>query len=84
MDYDAQFLQREYLEGLKGPARVGWVSIDEVRPQPFQEVLICGPVHKHAVGYIDCFGGHWVVGDKPIGFSQYPHWQPLPAPPFYE
>jgi hypothetical protein len=81
--YDPQFLRSEYLSGLRVPKSVDWIAVIDIPPTPFTEVLITGPTHKHAVGYLDCSSGGWVVGDKRVGFEDYPHWMPLPIPPFY-
>jgi hypothetical protein len=82
-EYDHGYLRSEYLKSLAEPKRVDWVRVLEVKPEPFELVLLAGPVWKHAVGYYDPSLSAWVVNEKCVEFGTFPHWQPLPRPPFY-
>jgi hypothetical protein len=83
-EYDNGFLLSEYLGSLKGLSRpVGWVSIGDVKPEAYEPVLLAGPVWKHGVGYFDPTLCAWVVNEKLVECGVFPHWQPLPRPPFY-
>ena len=82
-DYDFQHLRHEFLAGLK-ITTPGWLSVKQIPPTPFEPVLLTGPVFKHAVGYLEPSSGAWVVNDRSVGLSIYPHWMPLPTPPFYD
>ena len=83
-DYDFQHLRREFFEGLKVPSAPPWIEVSQIPPTPFEPVLVCGPVFKHEVAYLEPMGGKWVVGDRLVDLSVYPHWMPLPNPPFFE
>lgn len=82
-DYDYGHLRSEYLGSLVKPSTVTWVSVVETKPVAFEPVLLAGPVWKHAVGHYDPTLSAWVVNEKCVEFGTFPHWQPLPRPPFY-
>jgi len=82
--YDHEHLRQEYFKSLSLPVIMPWLRVTEFAPTPFTEVLVTGPTHKHQVGYLDCAAGCWIVGDRAVGFDVYPHWMPLPTPPFYD
>jgi hypothetical protein len=81
-EYDLHHLRREFLDGLKMPSAPPWLEVVQIPPTPFEPVLICGPVFKHEVGYLEPSSGKWVVGDRAVDIGVYPYWMPLPAPPF--
>ena len=83
-DYDFEHLRREYLETLRVPSAPAWLHVTQIPPTPFEPVLVCGPVFKHEVAYLEPKSGKWVVGDRSVDLGVYPCWMPLPAPPFFE
>lgn len=83
MEYDQQFLIGEYFKSLRVPSASVWTEVKETAPKPFEPVLVCGPTWKHEVAYLDSVKGCWIVRGQQLLLEDFPHWQPLPAPPFY-
>lgn len=75
---------RECLEALKVPSSLSWLDVTQIPPTPFEPVLVCGPVWKHEVAYLEPSKGKWIIGEKPVDLSLYPCWMPLPTPPFFD
>jgi hypothetical protein len=80
-NYDFEHLRREFLENLKVPQSPIWINATQIIPTPFEPVLICGPVWKHEVAYLEPGSGKWVIGDRVADVASYPFWMPLPPPP---
>ena len=83
MQYDSQFLLAEYFKSLRLPSAPPWTEVKDIPPTPFEPVLVCGPTWKHEVAYLNPVQGCWMVSGKGISLETFPHWQPLPTPPFY-
>lgn len=84
MDYDFEHLRREYLDALRVPSAPPWLEVTLIPPTPYEPVLLAGPIWKHSVGYLDPTLSGWIVNEKLVEFATFPHWMPLPRPPFYD
>lgn len=82
--YDYHHLRDEFLAKLNMPTPlICWLDVREIPPTPYEPVLLAGPIWKHSVGYLDPTLSGWIVNEKLVEFATFPHWMPLPRPPFY-